>query len=292
MSSRQGYLINNVNPASVKSNEFDVRAGVVRLFAANLGADIPLEVWVGGDDTGLWVPLARNGNPVVLNDNNNVYVEMVSGAYRVNPADAGDNAQVWFEEEFCEDGDNRTIYTYVTGGGSNGGGTPFTLNTQSSTSINLYGSGTSGDPLGAEGILDTTVGNQLTITSNGFLVPKIVSISTIPDFTTTLGTITANGASGASTSFTDGYVSWANYTVQFDEPTGSISINVPTTVTDNSGHVLTLRTCTGTAQIIYNSEIYYSIFQGTDNILTTRNPNDTVATGLNANVFIQAIYSL
>lgn len=175
MSSNVGWLLNNVNSASVKTNEFEVTAGVTRLFGANLGNDIPIQVWVGGDDIGSWVPLARNGKAIVMNDLNNSYIEMVAGSYRVDGSNAGPNAQIWFEENFATDGDDRTIYVFNNVSGesnSSGGGLSSVTTGTGNNTVVFSGSGTITSPLTAQVKLSTS-DNLITTVSDG-LVATVV----------------------------------------------------------------------------------------------------------------------
>lgn len=113
MSSRQGWLLNNIAPSLVESNQFDVRAGVVRLFCANLGGNVPLLQWVGSTDNGVWVPVFRCGSEIQLSDTNNSYVEFIPGKYSIDATNADSNAMIWFEEGFATSGDDRTKWVYV-----------------------------------------------------------------------------------------------------------------------------------------------------------------------------------
>lgn len=113
MSSRQGWLLNNITPSLVNSDGFDVRAGVVRIFCANLGGNVPLLQWVGSTDNGVWVPVFRCGSEIQLSDTNNSYVEFIPGKYTIDPTNASSNAMIWFEEGFATSGDDRTKWVYV-----------------------------------------------------------------------------------------------------------------------------------------------------------------------------------
>lgn len=173
MSERRGWLVNNVSPASVKSNEFDVAAGVVRIVGANLGGNLPVQVYVGGDVGGIWVNLCRNGAPVVLNDLNNSYVEMVGGYYRIDATNAGPHAQVWLDESYSERGDDRTIYVYSnsitkTAGGGGGGTTGLTsVATAATCTVAPGGDGTTATPLSMNVKVSPNTANLLTQCDNG-----------------------------------------------------------------------------------------------------------------------------
>lgn len=169
MSSNTGWLLDNVTN-SAKSNEFTVTAGVTRLFGANLGNDIPIQVWVGGDDVGTWVPLARNGKAIVMNDLNNSYIEMVAGIYRVDSTNAGPNARIWYEENYATDGDDRTIYVFnnISGENSSGGGGLSQVTTGAGNNTIVFsGAGTTASPLTAAVKLSTESVNLLKTVSDG-----------------------------------------------------------------------------------------------------------------------------
>lgn len=124
MSSNNVFLINGLSPPS-GGNEFQVRAGAVRLFAANLGILYNVEVYVGSVDDGAWVPAYLNSQQLQLSDTNNILVLIVAGQYRVVTNDGSlptVDAMVWFEEEDETDHDLRVMYVLQTpsppGGGS------------------------------------------------------------------------------------------------------------------------------------------------------------------------------
>jgi hypothetical protein len=162
MSSRRGYLVNNVNPSLVESNEYDVRAGVVRIYGANLGGTLPINVWVGDEVNGIWVNLYRNGTQIALSDTNNSYVEFVPGKYRIDASAAGPGALVWFEEAFDTDGDDRTKWVYVTNNSASvSNSSPSSIVTTNTCFANLNGDGSAVNPLSVDLNISPDPGNLI-----------------------------------------------------------------------------------------------------------------------------------
>lgn len=144
MSSRQGFLVNNVAPSTVYGKGVDVAEGAVRITCTGLG--LPGAAWqvrVGTAANGTWANVVRFGVPIVLSDNNTQYVEVVAGTYRVAPGSLPGAAQVWFQEDEITTSDARTTYIF---GQENTNQNGITAN--STASIAVSGNGTVAAPLG------------------------------------------------------------------------------------------------------------------------------------------------
>lgn len=143
MASRQGFLVNNIDPSKAQSSGVDVREGAVRITCANLG--LPGAAWqvrVGTDKVGTWANVVRFGVPIILSDNNTQYVEAVSGQYRVAPVSLPGTAQVFFQEDEETDHDAKTTYVFGQENTNQNG-----ITAGSTGSIQVNGNGTVAAPL-------------------------------------------------------------------------------------------------------------------------------------------------
>lgn len=98
---RAGFLYNGQDPSSVRSNEFAVTEGAVRL-TAKTWAGFTIETALGIGDTESWTPVSRYGAPLSLEENNCQHVELVPGRYRAVPKNPPIDHEwdlVYFEED-------------------------------------------------------------------------------------------------------------------------------------------------------------------------------------------------
>lgn len=284
MASRQGWLVNKVNPELAKSSMVDVREGAVRLTCSGVTGST-WQVLVGdNEDTGTWVDVVRFGKGIVFSAANSQYVEGVAGRYRVNPSGLGGTAKVYFQEDEQTDHDSKIVYVFGQENVDENA-----IQTAATSSVTPGGNGTIAAPLTETVKISADAGNGLSIHSDGLFA---ISGSTLPNVVTSgvLTSVSAVLSTQSSVIFNsssgDVYITFfANWA---ETGAGNQTITAPATVTDGINTYSIVSSSMG-ARDTTGVVVYLPTYNGQN--AASGNNFSTAAGVTNGSVAIRAIYA-